>query len=288
MTFNFGKELDSIFGNLTKHMNHPFYEQELFTKLQDSLIIMNRLRPTKIKYNTTLVHGGRSQVTFISTKGWVVSGAYKKSKTGRVRRELADAFYLIYDEIKAEARFFLMQYKKEEDLTRMIGGEFEAELLQHELFSSNIPFKYKGINYNFLLSPKVKSITSYGVFYTKGNHYDMLYASADIIKPKIIPSRSCKSTVSVDTSQMNLLRNSRTSYEDYAGVPSIEQFGNALIDLKIGEPIDFKLAKSISDSIKGLKSSNHKDNENNFLIQMAYNSKNIIVISINNDINGLN
>lgn len=227
MVMGLGCDLKNEFYRLTRNGN--FDEVELFTKLQDSFI---ELSCKTVGYNISLVHGNRSLVSFEISESWmnqIVAGTTKIC-------ELSDMLFVIYDTKKAHCRMFFMQNKNDD---RVLSEKFKADLVQLDLLSHRSQFTdiRSGNVSSIFLNAEVNSITTYGVFHRKGICYDMKCYSADLIEPVTQKGESEKRVVQFKGTLGKIRHSINRGIEDYEGLAGLEEFGTAIENLKIGEPI---------------------------------------------------
>lgn len=230
---SFGFDLYSAFQNLTNGIFD--HEVVLIYKLQDSFLNIKNYYPN---YSAAIdiIHGSKGQVKFTYN-----GSAISSISTGTVmQRELADMLFIVFSSKKSEIRLMYLQNKKgkREDY-------FKADLLQlyllHErceIISSPLP-DCTFNNSKILKDAVLPSVGSYGVFYQKQKTVDMAYYPANLVFPCSPIGRSVSRYVNYNS--CNFSKNqSINNFIESQGEINLENFGNSLIDMKIGTPINNK------------------------------------------------
>ena len=221
---SFGSDLKEKFDILTR--GSRYIEVELFTKLQDALILLEK---SYGPYGIKLIHGDRSKVTFTVSSNHV-TGTMGTTK----KRELADMFFVVMSPSKKKIRLFFLQNKSYADF--MPNHMFQADLMQLDLLKNRLEFEYKGRVNNILEKAKMPSIASYGVFYwDKKFNYDMAYMRADSIDPVKYSGMSLSRTVQSNAAWGMKYR--VNGHRQLDGCITLEEFADGMIDMTIGEPV---------------------------------------------------
>lgn len=134
-----GSDLEKVFIELTSE--GEFQEVELFTKLQDSFILL--IGKSSVKYKVSIIHGSRSMVEFMPKESWIdtTSTTISTIPPKNEKCELSDLFFVVYDENKNKCRIFFMQAKNAEFQKK---EKFEADLIQLDLLHNRSPFNCAG------------------------------------------------------------------------------------------------------------------------------------------------
>lgn len=221
---SFGTELKEKFDILTK--GSKYIEVELFTKLQDALILLEKKYGP---YGIKLIHGNRSKVTFT-----VSSNHVHGTKGTTKKRELADMLFIVMSPSKREIRLFFLQNKSYADF--MAGFGFKADLMQLDLLKNRSEFEHGGIKSRILQNAQLPSIASYGVFYCDEKlNYEMAYMPADVINP-INPSGLALTRAVWSNAAWGLTFNIN-GHRQLAGCINLEEFADGMINMTIGEPV---------------------------------------------------
>ncbi len=225
----FGELLSKEFNKLTK--DGKFCEVELFTKLQDAFINLSIEYPGTIE----IIHGDRSFVNFECTAAYV-----PKTFIGTtVTRELSDMMFIVFSKFKKDIRLMYLQNKK-----GLTATKFQAELLQLNLLkerlslsSFNLPSCVFG-NENILSDAILPSVASYGVFYQNpvDKKTDMAYYPASNLTVNL-PAGTGKTRNAYYNKALFGEKLTIKDYEESQGEPTLNEFGNALIDMLIGTPV---------------------------------------------------
>ena len=265
---SFGTDLSKEFQKLTN--NVMLDEVCLFTKLQDSFI--NLKSSSTYQYAINIIHGNKSLVDFNFNSSWVSTISYGQSVT----RELADMMFVIYSQQLNQIRITYMQNKK-----GVADNKFKADLCQLHLLSQrehitspNLPDCLFG-DRDILSKATLPSVGSYGVFYCHNQGVEMSYYPACLISPCTLASKSVVRTAEYDTSNYGNTQIIH-GYAECQGTRQISDFGDALVNMQIGTPIDSKtiahkklitfLSKYVSDIMQSqwveyYKDYIHEDNQ---------------------------
>ena len=222
---SFGNLLAEEFHKLTKGSFGT--EIELFVNLKDAFIVLG----DKYQGLVQIIHGRSSFVDFNYYHDYISTITDPEIKTC----ELGDMLFIIYSKKKKTTRLMYMQNKKGTDSWSFKADIFQLFLLKHkpELLSVDLPgcvFNNKDI----LKNSRFHSITSYGIFYTKGNFIEMSYfpASCVSLNKKTGKSKARKAKYLLNKSIL-VSSTSESLYEQ-----NIKDFGDSLYDMKIGEIIE--------------------------------------------------
>lgn len=209
--------INQTFSELSANGN--YYENELFTKFEDSFIMDMGSGRTGLK----IIHGHRSMITF---------GAIKPK-----RCELSDVRFLFYSPKKCEARLLFLQFKKGE---RNRAGDlvFKVGAPQHELFATHplVEYKKNGVVYTLdILKDKVHSCDDAGTMYVIaeniGNTYELSFANNKaIVGTGATDTYRCISTV-----LPRLITVPGFTYCEY--VPDFKEFLRQVKQLQVGREI---------------------------------------------------
>lgn len=224
----FGNDLACEFQKLIR--NGKYQEVELITKLQDALI---NLANEKYHYAIDIIHGERSMVEFQYNENWVAGlpmGTMCKC-------EMSDMMFIVFSEKHDDIRLMYMQNKKGKSSRKFKADLVQLCLLKNrcEITSLRLPtcaFGDRQVLQNALLP----SVGSYGVFYPENNAIDMAYYPAANIS--LITANAKKADRMVRFNRDRFGQTDKMgSYEENQGEETLNNFGNALVDMKIGTPI---------------------------------------------------
>lgn len=246
----FGLDLQKHFESKAKD---AMSEEEMFKNLIDSF---KKIHGENKVYN---FHGNTHQVEFNS------------GRDGKLTRELCDLAIISYSSKKNEARITFLQNKKQ--LNYLKRRNFKAEMGQVELLSKRP--EIKGVNkfkpHKLLLKEALlPSIGSYGVFYTNLSKVHMYYSVAKYIE-QVRPSSKGMNLKVKSKGICNNIKSISSSYgefEELEACETIADFGNALLNMRIGSPIAF-----ISDTGKAciynwIKDIHNKKENNEVLTEL--------------------
>lgn len=230
----FGSLLSQEFKNLTN--GHFSSEKTLFTKLEDAFIHLSSICSIKyhVDYAVDIIHGTKSHVDF------KYNGTYIGSITPpQIRRkELADLMFIVFSPRKREIRLTYMQNKKGATSYQ----SFKADLLQlyllknrPEIDSPTLPICVFG-DRRILSDARLPSVGSYGVFYKdiSCNTIEMSYFPASNLLPRKPiggVQRTVKAVGGLGTITVN-------GYNESQGEATLTAFGDALISMTIGTPMN--------------------------------------------------
>lgn len=219
-----------------------FYEIELVTKLQDSLLEMSELYP--MYCHSEIIHGTRSGVEFAEKSHWVTgSGPICK-------KELADILFVIYSRSRRMFRICFMQNKRSDG---GVAERFSADLLQLDLLHNRSVFTVetegtKRQNTVLRLS-RESSVALYGVFYKVGDTYEMDVYAAPGLRPKSGLGRSKERIVVFERAAA--MATSSSSFRDEVCINGLENFASALVDCNVGRVIKMDDSDSL-DVLRGI------------------------------------
>lgn len=227
---SFGKDLSTEFLTLTH--NVMLDEVSLFTKLQDAFI--NLKTRSAYEYAIDIIHGSKSYVDFDFNSTW----ASNIIKGKNVRRELADMMFVIYSLKQDQIRITYMQNKK-----GITADKFKADLCQlhllsqrEQITSSALPNCLFG-DRDILVNAVLCSVGSYGVFYKEDKNIEMAYYPAYLIQPCNTTGKSVARMAQYDSSNFESTI-TRHGYVENQGTRHIREFGDALVNMQIGTPIN--------------------------------------------------
>lgn len=212
------------------------------TKLQDSLLELAKIYPTLC--HCELIHGGRSDVVFDERSHWVTGVG------PTCQKELADILFVVYSKKKRMIRLCFMQNKCAD---RATSERFSADLLQLDLLHNRSGFtvdaKGRGAVNTLLSHSREASVAVYGLFYKKGDSYDMDLYAAPGLKPKNPCGFSKKRIVGFDPAAA--LAASLSPFRDEVMLKGLEDIGSALVECAIGRVIKMDAAEDL-DVLRGL------------------------------------
>ena len=247
---SFGTDLSQEFHKLTK--NVKFDEVCLFTKLQDAFINLKSSNST-YQYAIDIIHGHKSHVDFHFNNTWVSTTPSGKTVT----RELADMMFVIYSHQKHQIRITYMQNKRGVSDSKFRADLYQLHLLsqRERITSAKLPdclFGDRDILSNAILS----SVGSYGVFYKYTKCVEMSYYPACLISPCNPVGQSVARMAKYDTSNYGA-KHVINGHIECLGTPVLSNFGDSLISMQIGTPINSdmtahrKLIKFLSKNVSG-------------------------------------
>ena len=203
----------------------------LFTKLQDAFI--NLKANSKYHSAIDIIHGNKSLVEFKFNSSW----ASKITPGKSVIRELADMLFVIYSPQKSSLRITYMQNKR-----GITANKFKADLCQLHLLSKReritstpLPECLFG-NPEMLPKALLPSVGSYGVFYKDIIDIEMSYFPAVQIHPCREKGKSVIRMAEYDRNNFNK-PSFINGYNEIQGTSNLKDFGDALVNMKIGTPI---------------------------------------------------
>lgn len=259
---SFGTDLSQEFRKLTQ--NVKFDEVCLFTKLQDAFINLKSSNPT-YQYAIDIIHGHKSHVDFHFNSTWVSTTPYGTSVT----RELADMMFVIYSHQQHQIRVTYMQNKRGVSDSKFRADLYQLHLLsqREHITSTKLPDCLFG-DCDMLSNAILPSVGSYGVFYKCNKYVEMSYYPACLISPCNLVGQSVARTAEYDTSKYGYTPVIK-GYLECQGTPALSNFGDALISMQIGTPINSGMAshkelikllsKHISGFMQGSLSKEYRD-----------------------------
>jgi len=164
----------------------------------------------------------------------------KKDRGMTVKCELADILFVMIDIKSQKIRICCLQNKYEKK-SKKFADCFYVDMRQFYLLKKRPIFKLKDVKIPLLNDAICPSVASYGVFYKKdSDEFDMNYYSAEILSPVTCASgKKRKVRLKNVTPDVSYTRDSKVIDECRYSRTLIE-FVDALIQLKIGTPIDLK------------------------------------------------
>lgn len=265
---SFGSELQNNFHKLTQ--SHFFNEEILFAKLDDAFILMKK--DPRFMHHIDIIHGDTSKIQF--------DLSYDPIFGKPIVRELADMLFILIS--KNEMRIMYLQNKRQlaQNKDCVFDAEYGQFLLLKERPHIEPAFK-KGLprcvfnNKNILRDAILPSVCSYGVFY-KNNGVNMCYFPASCLTINGLKKPTGKRT-HVDC---KLEFDSKFGFVDTIhghlesqGEKNLESFGNALIEMKVGTPVDNSIRSQIFDYL-----SFYSENHNVYPRNLILGCKTVIVI----------
>lgn len=240
----FAQNLEKCFHILTQ--GRVYTEEELRIKLEDALLLCNK--SSWVDHDITVLHMDRGSVEFQVRHDWVSSNAIGS----RVQSSLGDRLFVIYSKERGICRIFIMKNRAKKN--REFPNRFYTNMLQLDLLSSGGTFtmveegkSWKEMNETILQSAEVLSIAVYGVFYQDGDGYDMKVYSANKVMPMQLEGIELWRTA-VFRGGLNQRRvNSPNWLEDYEGLSSVRNFGRAIEELMLGQPISAQWKKGFEE-----------------------------------------
>lgn len=230
----FAQNLEKCFHILTK--GRAYTEEELRIKLEDALLLCNK--SSWVDHDISVLHMDRELVEFQVRHDWVSSSAIGS----RVQSSLGDRLFVIYSRERGICRIFIMKNRVKKN--KEFPNRFYTNMLQLDLLSSRGRFtmveegnSWKEMNETILQSAEVLSIAVFGVFHQEDDVYDMKVYSANKVMPMQLEGIELWRTA-VFRGGLNQRRvNSPNWLEDYEGLSSIRNFGRAIEELMLGQPI---------------------------------------------------
>lgn len=269
---SFGSELQSNFHRLTQ--NHFFNEEVLFAKLDDAFILMKK--DPRFMRHIDIIHGDISKIK--------IDLSYDPVFGKPIIRELADMLFILIS--KNEMRLLYLQNKRQSELKSNLC--FNAEYGQFQLLKERPhiePAFRKGLpacvfnNKDILCDAILPSVCSYGVFYCSNGGVNMCYFPASQLSVSGIKKPTGK-RMHVDC---KLEFDSKFGFVDTIhghlesqGEKNLESFGNALIEMTVGTPVNCSMRSQVFDYLS-FYSENHNNPNNLFL-----GCKTVIVIHTDN------
>lgn len=240
--------------NFQSNAKERMCEVELFKCLIDSF------KNTHGKNKVYNFHGKTHQVRFNSKGGDVLE------------RELCDLAIISYSVIKRDVRITFLQNKKQLDYLKT--RTFSVDIGQLDLLS-NRPDIFK-VNNSFnphtkLLSEALlASIGTYGVFYSERSKVHMYYSIAELLE-KVTPNAKGKNLKVKSKAINNCVRLVFTNYglfDELEACETISDFGEGLLQMKIGSPMQFFSDKGKAVIFSWITSINRLNEENNVLADL--------------------
>ncbi len=203
---------------------HNYYEEEVFTKLEDALISEVGTDGTGIK----IVHGGRSMVSYTGMKG-------KKC-------ELADVRFLFYSPSRRKCRLVFLDFKKNKQYKK-IGNMIKVQDDHYNMYFS-IPRKKvypvtRGlyIPTDILADHKHKFHRSCTMYAIIDSDVKKDYSVSFTVADKLINRGGIKYEYPV-SSVVEISGNASFEYCTY--IPGLEEFFEQAKEMRIGREIEFK------------------------------------------------
>lgn len=209
------QNLEKCFHLLTQ--GKEYTQEELMMKLEDALILCNRF--SLVDHSIWLCYREKKEFFFPVNQSWV-STAEAGSQVKCIGGNL---LFVVYSPQKDLCRVFLIQNKLKRNTE--FKNRFYTDLLELDSLSH-----IRG-------DGEVASVANCGVFYRKDDSYDCRFYSAELCTPLqevgVEPQR-----VVVFRGNMDQRRISRPNcIEDYEGISSLRKFGQAIEEMRIGQPV---------------------------------------------------
>jgi hypothetical protein len=250
-----GDNVSKNFEKLALITPKKYYEEELFTKLEDAIIFSNNQN-----IHSGIMHGSRSIIT------------YKRNKKNFPKCELGDMVFLITDSKNKKARICLFQFKRDLSTANTFKGSYN-QLYLYQNRCSFVKGRHKAIlptmiTNNILKCAKASSFTAYGIFFQDKakNSWNMKYSDAHHLKiVKIYKDGEAKIKRVIPSTNYSKIPNSR-NFEAHTSSNLIDLF-NKMEKMEIGEPVNYySVAKAICYSTynfgKALNNKTKKSVEN--------------------------
>lgn len=269
----FGEELKREFDVLCRGITGKVKEETLFTQLVNAF---NKLNCT---YQVEIIHGNRWCVDFSAS---VTKAFYWRTGT-RTRCELGDLLFIVTN--GREVRLAIMQNKYDKTMSDY-NSSFKVQMNQLYLLKERPEFMYKTNKYNVLKDAKLPSIGSFGTFRNDGNNYEMGYYCAECLKdPSNCSSPKSQRKIELKSSVNEDVIIGAKEQKNYC--KTIADFGNALMNMKIGEPYSTENAMAILNNMNIIESLKRWDIPINYTFDIQRESimarKIIILKSYNQD-----
>lgn len=234
------------FSALTVKCGLPYYEQELFTKLQDAFL-MECKAPG---HGITVVHGYRSQICYDFA-------CAASSTSGQVVCELADLRILAYSPSNKMGRVLLLQCKRGEEGTSPDTGLSVTIPDKEYILYEKRPdiedagrkpgawFPKKSILRHDASknSPEDRDMTMIAIFYESNGVADLALTTTNI---KCLLPVSARTRISVNgthryksTGRRAVIHDTSAGYTFCDYIPSLADFLTEIKNLEVGRPIDW-------------------------------------------------
>lgn len=261
------KDIVEYYQNLVSGGNE-YYEEEIFTKLEDAMIFVIGTKGTGLK----IVHSGRSMVSYAGMKG-------KKC-------ELADVRILFYSLKREKCRLVFLDFKKNKQCRRL-GNVIEVQEDHYNLYKMHYDVKsaMRGVYIpEDILKDKIyyfdESCTMYAIIDSDvKKDYPISFVGVEqlIRRSRIRYEYPMKSVVDIA---------GNTSFEYCSYIPGLEEFFEQAKDMRIGREIPFDdlfdvlgdMFEVAPDNLKGLIEMN--DNRDSNYSQGASQFVNTIFLNV--------
>lgn len=226
---SFGTALRRKFNKLCATKGAYARETDLFQRLVEAFVELGKNKSWKIAQ----IHGKRWCVKFDDTDT-STSKKFYWGAGGDTTCELGDLLFLVIDEENNMARISVMQNKY--DRKKHFNYSFLAQMNQLYLLKERPVFTYETNKKNMLKEAKIPSIGNYGVFRKNKfeNSFEMAYYSADCLERTKCSKPKSKRVVKLREEKR---RNKIGDYEQQNFCRNLTEFGDALIGMRIGEPM---------------------------------------------------
>ncbi len=227
----FGEELKNEFDYLCKSLTGNVREETLFNQLVKAFENLGG------NYKIKIIHGSRWCVDFEMLN----SAGFFCGKSGFTRCELGDLLFVVVK--GGQARLSIMQNKFDKKM-KAYNDTFKAQMNQLYLLKMRPEFIYRSSKYEILRKANLPSIGNFGTFRKDGQLYDMGYYSSDCLKSRteFKKARSQRKICLDDSSSKYTCVN---KYIQTNFCENLVEFGNQLMDMKIGEPYYIKEAVKV-------------------------------------------
>ena len=233
-------------------------EVALFRCLNHALVNIKRYHKN---YTIAELHGKKGEVAYYNTVSLSrISGEVNKSNC-----EMSDLVFIVYSKYKKECRLTYMQNKLEVRFIKKRKPTFFLDSVQLGLLKGRPKIEISGsrkklpamvVHQRILKDALLASVGSYGVFYNikaSNDIYDMFYCSANIID-YINPLLGRRKHIAVKWNSSNKIQ-TICGYNERQYAMEIKEFGDALVSLEIGTPLNelyiSLFQKAIANSMDG-------------------------------------
>ncbi len=241
----FAQNLEKCFHILTQ--GQTYTEEELCIKLEDALLLCNKF--SLVNREIVILHNpSRIPVQFQLQQNWRSDFPAGSERSCM----LADMLYVIYSPAQKQCRIFFIRNCRKKSTGYK--NRFYTSLVQLDLLSSRSAFRLweKQEECGILKDSQTLSVTNYGVFHKVKGCYDMQIYSADLITPLqevgVEPRR-----VVVFRGDFDQRRISGPDWlQDYESHSCLRNFGRAIEDLMIGQPITHSWKEGLIAQLNGM------------------------------------
>lgn len=232
---SFGQKLSQEFYNQSYKL--PFKEVPLFNALK---VAFDELSKTSgFQGAIDLIHGSKGQVRFIQQSPYITTLAPGTP----VQKELFDMLFLVYSNNKKKIRLMYLQNKRGRTECDFYGDLLQLDLLANQREIISVPLPYCTFGDPHILKSQFMTVGSFGVFYKTtvngASAYEMAFYPAIKVLPITTRGRNKSRTVWYD-SQYFGKEETYSNGSETLGTRNLEEFGDALVSMKIGKPIESK------------------------------------------------